>query len=122
MGCTPFRFKNKDGTVTSGFMCGSFNAREQTAYNCQVCLKRRSTKLCDQVVGPESGKTCDRKLCDQCARKRFGEPEKDYCPDHVGNANGETLTTQAKEKTAAPECSESEILGILKQRPADGGS
>jgi hypothetical protein len=48
---------------------------------------------------------------DGTVRKRFGEPDKDYCPMH--------LTAQGHEKTAAPECSESEILEILKQRPTD---
>jgi hypothetical protein len=44
---------------------------------CASC-GRPSTKLCDFDIG--GGKTCDRAMCDQHA-KRVG-PNRDYCSQH----------------------------------------
>ena len=45
---------------------------------CEICSKRRHTKLCDYKVGRR--KTCDRKLCDECST--HVHPDLDYCPEH----------------------------------------
>jgi hypothetical protein len=43
---------------------------------CDICQKRDHTKLCDALVGR---KTCDTKLCDQCATV---SGKQDFCPKH----------------------------------------
>lgn len=60
-----------DGTFAIACTRGSRPAR------CQVCWQRPHTKLCDGEREP--GKTCDKKLCDRCA-KHVG-PNRDLCPD-----------------------------------------
>jgi hypothetical protein len=46
---------------------------------CDYC-QRKHEFLCDFEISP--GKTCDKKLCRLHTGKLFGEPDKDYCPDH----------------------------------------
>lgn len=67
---------NKDGRFV-GFACGRGHP-QQPAQNCQACLTRRASKRCDWPVG--DGRTCDRWLCDRCAR--HVSPDLDYCPHH----------------------------------------
>lgn len=55
---------------------------------CEECRKREATLLCDFIVGHNidlvgKGKvgitTCDKKLCEKCARK---VNTRDYCKNH----------------------------------------
>ena len=55
---------------------------------CEECRKREATLLCDFIVGKfidldGAGKitkaTCDKKLCEKCARK---VNTRDYCKNH----------------------------------------
>ena len=68
---------DKQGKVV-GILCGS-RRRRGPKFNCQECLKREHTKLCDYRA-PGIPKSCDRKLCDECAVEIAKDI--DYCPGH----------------------------------------
>lgn len=78
MGCRIESLDTEDGPVHM-IMCGPGLGR-RTKFNCQECLKREHTKLCDYRPAG-SQKTCDKKLCDKCAVK-VGK-DIDYCPGHL---------------------------------------
>lgn len=60
--------RGPDGSVL--FMCG----RNERAPKCDVCKKRKATKLCDfPLRGAKAGQACDRNLCDSCA-VQVGDP------------------------------------------------
>lgn len=49
---------------------------------CEVCRERPHEVLCDfQLSGAKAGKTCDRKMCRQCAA-HVGH-DRDMCPPHA---------------------------------------
>jgi hypothetical protein len=57
---------------------------------CEVCNKRKHTRLCDYATGTgvvtsvvfqEITKTCDKKLCNECAISLWANC--DVCPDHA---------------------------------------
>ena len=64
---------------------------------CEECRKRKATLLCDFVVGKYidlmgPGKitkaTCDKKLCEKCARK---VNTRDYCKEHFQELKYEVI-------------------------------
>jgi len=59
----------------SAIVCGPRTRRRKCACG------RPSSRLCDwKIRGKKSG-TCDKPLCDRCARQPA--PEKDLCPEHA---------------------------------------
>ena len=58
------------------------------AESCDYCT-RTHEYLCDFEVAP--GVTCDKKLCKMHTGKLFGQPDKDYCPEHIGKMRREQL-------------------------------
>ena len=78
MACRFGKIETPHGTVGL-IMCGP-RGRRGPKFNCQTCFKREHTKLCDFRPDERTGKTCDRKLCDECAVS-VG-PDLDYCPEH----------------------------------------
>jgi hypothetical protein len=63
---------------TAVFICGRRRAAPCVTENCG----RPHTSLCDfPLTGKLSGKTCDRKMCDNCRVKQPGK-NRDYCRAH----------------------------------------
>lgn len=65
----------------TGYVCKRGSRRP--AAPCEVCGNRPHAKLCDG--SPPKGarrKTCDRKLCEECAAHVKGA-DLDFCPDHA---------------------------------------
>ena len=60
------------------WMCGNFDAMEVQNNCCAECKEYAPSFLCDYPVGND--KTCDRKLCENCAHE-IG-PELHYCHKH----------------------------------------
>lgn len=63
-------------------------SRKPATEPCDYCT-RTHEYLCDFEVEP--GKTCDKKLCKMHTGKVFGQPDKDYCPEHIGKVRRDQL-------------------------------
>lgn len=73
MPCTPIKLPG--GGVAIACTRGR---RPRRTPDCSCCTQREGPLLCDFPIG--NGKTCDKPLCRDCAR-RVG-PNRDYCPSH----------------------------------------
>ncbi len=74
MPCNTYR--DPDGKFTA-IVC----TRGKRPIKCSVC-GLSGGKLCDfPLMGPKTGKTCDRSLCSKCAVS--GGADIDYCPPHA---------------------------------------
>ena len=67
--------KDDKGKVVA-ILCGG---RRRRVAKCQECRQRDHTQLCDYRI-ETPGKTCDRKLCAECAVRIAKDV--DYCPGH----------------------------------------
>lgn len=72
MKCTPVNL----GNGAQAIVCGGSRVQK-------CACGRLSTRLCDWKIG--RGRTCDARLCDQCAYSPA--PGKDLCPTHAAAWN-----------------------------------
>lgn len=68
------------GDGVTGFVCTE--TKRRACSSCRSSIKAEQGVLCDwPLTGPKAGKTCDRFVCQRCA-KHVGE-DRDYCPTHA---------------------------------------